>query len=710
MRLEMLELENVCQHRKLKHVWHPGLNGIVGPNGSGKSNIVKAIKFAITGGFDNAGTKDENIYQLARDKARARVTLAFEHDGVKAEVIRTLRGGTSSCRIGGGAAVEGDNAVTAALLEFLGVDKRILSEYIFVPQRHMAGFVDETPAERNRTFGQLFDLAKAEAIYRMLDAAIKRINPAQPSPEIEPLKVRIAETKERHKGLTTDVNTAKGRLQKLDEAAAKKLISRSDAWAVGQGLIDERSRQVDTLAGELEVAQGELAAAEAEQAKLTTARDEAAGDLAAAREALTTWETVRLRRQREEVLTKRQADLDAEPAAHPEPQPPKEYPGEKVMETKLAEMNGEMTMRKDLIAKFRDKPGVCPTCGSETTAILAKVKSYEQEMTGMEALLTLANKLQKAYVTYGREHARWQQWSEEHVRKTVSLTSDWVTFKAGAMAEPAADPDSCRAVIDAGEGLERALIEADTVVVQLRKTVNQRAGALDQVSTTLLKLRNEQMEQPNPAEVAKARRVIDMVGPVKEQLARAEGELAAVAKGLDSDGKMLKRLEEAEQKAETDRLWAYQLGEVRKVMHHDQLPKLVAHNYLEILADDTNELLESFDADFTVGLGEGLNFAATFLHGPYAGTVSPAQRLSEGQKVILALAFRVAVNSLFAGMAGLLCLDEPTESLDERNLGCLEVAIGRMRDLSQSRGIQCLLVTHEPSFESLFDGVLRLVA
>lgn len=78
--------------------------------------------------------------------------------------------------------------------------------------------------------------------------------------------------------------------------------------------------------------------------------------------------------------------------------------------------------------------------------------------------------------------------------------------------------------------------------------------------------------------------------------------------------------------------------------------------------------------------------------------------------MLLALAFRVAVNSLFAGTAGLLCLDEPTESLDERNLACLEVAIGKMRDLSESRGLQCLLVTHEPSFEVLFDGVLRLVA
>ena len=82
------------------------------------------------------------------------------------------------------------------------------------------------------------------------------------------------------------------------------------------------------------------------------------------------------------------------------------------------------------------------------------------------------------------------------------------------------------------------------------------------------------------------------------------GERDAVAVSLKADEAMLKRLEEAEKKAETDRLWAYHLGEIRKVMHHDRLPKIVAHNYLEILADDTNELLEAFDSEFRVALGD----------------------------------------------------------------------------------------------------------
>ena len=47
----------------------------------GKSNIIKATRFAITGVFDNAGTKAENVCQLAGDKDRSRVVLDFEHEG-----------------------------------------------------------------------------------------------------------------------------------------------------------------------------------------------------------------------------------------------------------------------------------------------------------------------------------------------------------------------------------------------------------------------------------------------------------------------------------------------------------------------------------------------------------------------------------------------------------------------------------------------------
>jgi exonuclease SbcC len=710
MKFEELELENVCQHKKLKHVWQPGLNGIVGPNGSGKSNIIKAMKFAITGEFDNAGTKAENIYQLARDKARSQVVLKFEHDGVKAKITRVLRGGTTSCQIGGAHPIDGDMAVTAAIMEFLGVDKRILSEYIFVPQRRMAGFVDETPGERNKTFGQLFNLAAAEFIYKMLDAEIKRTNPAMPSQEIEPLRLRVDDGQKLHAELTQEIATIEAKLQKLNPAAAKTLIDAADKAAGEQAIVNALDQQVNQMSADLEISQKELAETDKERAELVQAREEAATDIDAARDALARWETNRLRKQREEVLLKRQKELDVEPAMHQEPKLPTDGGGREKVTQWLEELNHEVSVRKDLLNKCGDLPTVCPTCGTETDSIQKKVKTYRDELPELEANRVKAQQLLNAYGAYDLGHARWQQWASDYAKRKAELAGDWKAFKEGATDIPTADPDTCRSVVEAGEGLEKAILETAARVDQMRKTVNQQSGRLDQESMRLIGLRKKMSAVPDPAAVAKAKKALEEAAPLNTAISRAQGELKAINAGLAQNGAMLQRLEEAELKAETDRLWAYHLGEVRKVMHHDALPKIVAQNYLEILADDTNELLESFDADFRIGMGVGLNFEATFLRGPYAGAVSPAQRLSEGQKVILALAFRVAVNSLFAGTAGLLCLDEPTESLDERNLACLEVAIGKMRDLSESRGIQCLLVTHEPSFEVLFDGVLRLVA
>jgi ABC-type nitrate/sulfonate/bicarbonate transport system ATPase subunit len=78
------------------------------------------------------------------------------------------------------------------------------------------------------------------------------------------------------------------------------------------------------------------------------------------------------------------------------------------------------------------------------------------------------------------------------------------------------------------------------------------------------------------------------------------------------------------------------------------------------------------------------------------GRQHPALRLSGGQKVVLALAFRVAVLGQLAAGVGLLCLDEPTAGLSRQSLTCVEVALDRLRALSSSTGLQVILVTHEP--------------
>ena len=168
-------------------------------------------------------------------------------------------------------------------------------------------------------------------------------------------------------------------------------------------------------------------------------------------------------------------------------------------------MTRELAIRNDLLVKLKDKPEVCPTCGAKTDSVLATVETYEQEVPAIERLLASIQGIQKKFAAYHKEHARWQQWSEDHAKRQADLILDWEKFLAGARNTPAADPDTCREVVEAGDGMERAIIEADARIEPLRREVNQRAGRLDQDSARLVKLQEKHGAQPDPAAVAKAR-------------------------------------------------------------------------------------------------------------------------------------------------------------------------------------------------------------
>jgi exonuclease SbcC len=166
----------------------------------------------------------------------------------------------------------------------------------------------------------------------------------------------------------------------------------------------------------------------------------------------------------------------------------------------------------------------------------------------------------------------------------------------------------------------------------------------------------------------------------------------------------LERVEERHSEVALNDDFYDHLENVRTLLHRDNLPRIVSQNYLELLETDTNELLTLFDTDFQIRAIEGMGFETLFED----GRVQPAARLSGGQKVVLSLAFRIAVNAMFANDLSLLCLDEPTAYLDDDNLGCLAIALDRLRDLSASRGLQCVLITHEHSLGPLFDNVVQL--
>jgi exonuclease SbcC len=164
------------------------------------------------------------------------------------------------------------------------------------------------------------------------------------------------------------------------------------------------------------------------------------------------------------------------------------------------------------------------------------------------------------------------------------------------------------------------------------------------------------------------------------------------------------KAQEDEASADKLRKWASVADKAREALK--AAPKLVAMRNLQKLESSINELLQVFGVDFFVKASDdgSLSFTAEF----FDGRKQPARRLSYGQKTVLALAFRVAVNALFAEEIGLLALDEPTAYLDQQRIKALAPVLEKLRELSTARGLQCLLVTHETSLIHLFESTVEL--
>jgi DNA repair exonuclease SbcCD ATPase subunit len=151
-------------------------------------------------------------------------------------------------------------------------------------------------------------------------------------------------------------------------------------------------------------------------------------------------------------------------------------------------------------------------------------------------------------------------------------------------------------------------------------------------------------------------------------------------------------------------VWVTLLSRAREKAHRDNLPAKVHHAALEDLEEKVNESLGEFDSPFRVSATEDLSFTAHFNN----GTVVPAAALSGGQKMLLAISFRLVVNSTYADQMGIMILDEPTDGLDQANRALAADVFVRLGDLAKRRGHQIIVVTHDEILHRTFDEILSL--
>lgn len=719
MRLDRLTLENFCQHRHVTVEFQPGLNAIIGPNGSGKSNVLKGGFAAVTGDFSrNEGKQAENICDLAGPDEPSRLLLDFSHAGHSARVVRGLRPVNRTLSIDGRTPLTADKDVSVAMYNLLGVSPEILAEYVFVDQWEVFSVFSLTEARRAAAFQRLFRIDKAQRVWESLGKSVAglRIPVVQvDKDELARRQDNYAAERDRLEGELAVLPTAEA----IQEAArvAREMVGAWDRMRTLEVSLDQRTGLAARTAHDVGTLTGQAAELRRDLDTLRAAEAQGAGTVQAAHDALARWREFHRNHHARAQLQQTDADLRAELRRKgAAPTPPVDYvkPGQRRVDLTrdLAALHTRADLLRGILGIF-DSSGApdCPTCGTPGADVTARVPGYREELAGLEPRLEKGRLWQDACAAYDRAERDYATWKAGYDQRVAQFARQREAFaevtppphQEDEIRKALADHDSLRKETQALAD-ELARVDAQAAAAQARHESERRE--FDKEYAELDGLRNRfalWRVQPSAAAADEWRQQVGAAAADLRRRAEMEGRVASLGRSIaDLDAEMLRL---RRQQDEAVRLVGCRdhLEDMRSVVHYTALPKLVSAHHLGRLTDEVNTYLQLFESPFRVEVDDKLSFTAVFTQG---GRRRPAGRLSGGQKVVLALAFRLSVNNAFAKDLGLLCLDEPTVGLDEANLHSLENALGRLRELARSTGLQVVMVTHERSLAHMFDHVI----
>lgn len=723
MHLRRLDLLNWCNHPRLTVDFAPGLNAIIGPNGSGKSNILNAVRWLLTGNNGNEGTLAENVYQLAGAGERASASLAFEHNGMEFLVTKHLRPASEKSRlvIPGKDDVVGEREVNARLADLWGLDPKLILRFVLVAQEDIAGFLADDPKERALTFQRLFDTRQADQIHGVCSKHVNKLSFPSVGSSLDSVRSQLSAAREKLARFEQQL-VGLPTLMELD-------VTQTNARAALQNWANKSQYALQITAQEQQivVTSGPLAQEQAELARLeddlrvlqqAAANEQTGAD--AAKAAIANWQTHKRVEASRQQLVQQRRELEQRLASQPRPTPPAECLPDvpSLVTTKYreaaacvrayaeetSELQHAVRHRQTLIAQFTNEGvAACPTCDTPTANIAPTIARYQTELAELEPAI----QKRISALAQTRDYLdRFRAWLG-HAAECDSLLAQLDTTEKQliSVAAPGATEEALQQIVGSHQEYLDTIREMVPRVDQLRQIINTRQGSLTNQREQLGRLQtahgscliNADQARIAEAELQRTKEAAAIRGPLDALIPATRDEITRLA--TDEQ-----RLVEEFRQSVIGQDWIATVEEYKSLFHYNGAPKFVAQRNLQELQVGINDVLAQLDVDFRVTADEGLSFMGNF----FDGRTQSARRFSGGQKVSLAWAMRLALNAQFASTVGSLWLDEPTVWLDKRRIAALSPVLERLRALTASRGLQCVLITHEEDLAPLFENVISL--
>lgn len=705
MQLIKLELEQFCQFERQTVNFGPGVNGLIGANGAGKSNIFAALKYCLLGTITTAGKQDANIRQQSSKTQKSWAALTFAHGSSHMHIKRYLRPKTTETILTvNGKEFRGDTVANQKILEVLETTSKFVNDVVIVSQGNLFGLVSGTPAQRAETMSRLYGTEAAAKVFTALgqhrgkitipsvgvnrDEAVREITrlsqwlaetPPIPAADIQKLQQYLAQQQQ--------IGAAYMRKETL-QGQAMRLEAEVQSYATQlvtlQQQVDTTSQNVDTLR---QAAEGAAMAA-ADANRLLSILDQAR----------------RIEKQLQ-ALQQRHQQQQMQLAQLQDPAVPDGYVPTLAISQQQVQLGAEIQNLRAFVSSFDPAKGLCecPTCHTPTASLEAGL-AVSRERLGH--LLRIQQQLQQQMQTFDRYERQCQDVRRQrtHIAGLITQLEHDISALSYASPERVDNPDTLQQQIrehseyvSAYQTYSNQLNQQRVALAQLTGTHSRAVAQLAQVSQEAASIPYTGKDAMTAHEEAsRAEYSIRQANIINVDVAKHQSELAGWQRSLDD-------LNRVEREAATATAWTARLAQMRDIIHSDAAPKIVAQRKLQRLQSNINEHLRGFRAPFQVEAGENLSFVAHFPN----GTKTPADRLSFGQRSVLAMSVLMAINFSQANLH-FLAMDEPTAHLDEESLNVFAPTVDRLREMAAAQGLQCLIITHANQLERAFDHVVRI--
>jgi exonuclease SbcC len=710
MRINEVHLKNIGPHEEFHVELTSGLIGLLGPNGAGKSTLVNSIYAALTNDFSRFSNVKSDIITNNSGNKQSYIRVTGSHHNQDFDLTRWLRPNKNELVIGGTVYTKA-NDVNQAIEEQLGISRLVIDKYVFVNQWEMFQFLSQTESERAKTFQYLCGTEAATKIHKICNDYVtnqKSIEVVDNSVELEEA-IAVSQTHMDHHAERG--REAKTRIMTDEQLASrKKLLKRAIQAEEAAELIVSVEKQLGQYKHDRKRSRLIRIAVQDRIAKDKTELSFIDNDtLIKSREIVENWhEYSGLGSQ----LTQLEAGITTLQAKYDELVEPVKDKLQYITAADREELirrKGELEFQQKQDAKLLDdvsldddKERLCPHCQQTVTAdhILSVQSAYSGRLSELKAI--------KSDLTYSKQFDT----DLENFKSRSSSLVDAMSKLAVDLAEVRSKLKRCPnkaahsealTFIQNFDELEQRIIQAEESIKAHDQRIAKYDGRIETLKTQLSSLEEQVRERPTSEAVAKATTRIEQH---EAAVVAYKVSVQCFNEARESRNKLKKTLDQLKlrlsEKVKIRNLLST-ISEAGEIFHWNKLPKTVSQANLELLVDDINDNLSMFNNPFYVEADQDLTFKVYF---PGKSPVK-AKQLSGGQKVILAIAFRAALDRVFGHDVGMMFLDEPTAGLDADNVEFFHDALQQLAKKVHGNR-QLVVITHVQELGGVFDQLIEI--